>query len=277
MSAWSADDLIRRPHPSLRPFVGDYVGYDIAGLPAGTHLGLPSGELTFIVSIGEPLYQYDEAADRVEGFDVLLAGLHLRRTLIRHRGSMTGIQINVSPLAPRVFFDTPSAEFAHHSVDVAEVSRQIAVELHERANAARLWPERFDAVDDVLMRALHSVSGPRAEVAESWRRLQRSHGSLPVSLVAEQVGWSRRYLASQFRAEFGILPKDAARVLRFNRARHLIGAGAGTLAEIATVCGYFDQSHLNRDFKALTGTHPTGWLSADAVARVSRAAHAVRA
>lgn len=274
--AASSEDLTRRPHPSLRAFVGDYVGYDIAGLPAGMHLGLPSGTLTFIVSINEPLYQYDEATERVEGFDVLLAGLHLRRTLIRHRGAMAGIQINLSPLTPRAFFDTPAAGFAHHSVDVAEVSRRLATELHERVNAAPTWPERFDAIDDVLTRALRSAVGPRPEVAEAWRRIARSHGGLPVSLVADQVGWSRRHLASQFRAELGIGPKDAARVLRFDRARRLIGAGAGTLAEIAAACGYFDQSHLDREFKTLAGTSPTGWLGADAVARVSLRVPGVR-
>lgn len=276
MSASSDGDLIRRPPPSLRPFVGDYVGYDIAGLPAGMHLGLPSGALTFIVAINEPLYQYDEAAERVEGFAVLLAGLHLRRTLIRHCGAMTGVQINFSPLAPRVFFDIPSVEFAHRSVDVAEVSRQLAVELYERVNAAPTWAERFDAIDDVLTRALRSTVGPRPEVAESWRRIARRHGGLPVSLVADQVGWSRRHLTSQFRAEFGIGLKDAARVFRFDRARRLIGADAGTLAEIAAACGYFDQSHLDRDFRALAGTSPTGWLSADAVARVSATARGAR-
>ncbi|WP_068401708.1 AraC family transcriptional regulator [Kribbia dieselivorans] len=272
MAASGDANVIRRPHPSLRPFVGDYVGYDIAGVPAGVHLGLPSGALTFIVSIGEPLYEYDEAADRTEGYDVLLAGLHLERTLIRHHGAMAGIQINFSPLAPRAFFGNPASVFAHRSVEVADISRPLAVELHERVNVARGWPARFAAIDDVLVRALHPVIGPRPQVAEAWRRIVRSLGDVPVSLVADHVGWSRRHLTAQFRAEFGIAPKEAARVMRFNRARRLIGADAGTLAAIAVVCGYVDQPHLNRDFKALTGTSPTEWLSSDAIARVSRPA-----
>ena len=90
MSASRTDDLIGRPHPSLRPFVGDYVGYDISGIPAGTHLGLPSGTLTFIVSIDEPLFQVDALTGSREHFDVLLAGLHLRSTLIAHPGAMSG-------------------------------------------------------------------------------------------------------------------------------------------------------------------------------------------
>lgn len=106
---------------------------------------------------------------------------------------------------------------------------------------------------------------------ESWRRIAHSHGDLPVSLVADEVGWSRRHLNGQFRAEFGIGPKEAARVVRFDRARRMIKSGRAPLAEVAAVCGYTDQSHLNRDFKLLTGTNPTVWFDDDPIVRRSRA------
>ncbi|MGO2860696.1 MAG: helix-turn-helix domain-containing protein [Brevibacterium sp.] len=269
MSAAANGDLTRSPHARLRPFVGDYVGYDISDAPAGTHLGLPSGTMTFIVAIGEPLHQYMPESETVESFDVLLAGLHLRPTHIRHNGAMAGIQIDFTPLAPRVFFDVPAVEFAHHSLDLNDIARPVAVELHERVNVATSWPERFDAIDDVLLRTVHGSGGPRAEVVESWRRIARSHGGLPVSLVADEVGWSRRHLNGAFRAEFGIGPKEAARVIRFDRARRMITASRATLAEVAAVCGYTDQSHLNRDFKLLTGTNPTSWLDDDPIVRLS--------
>lgn len=269
MSTAASDDLTRSPHPRLRPFVGDYVGYDISGVPAGTHLGLPSGTLTFIVAIDQPLQQYIPESDAVESFDVLLAGLHLWPTLIAHNGAMSGIQINFTPFAPRAFFTTAAVEFAHHSVELRDIAGPIAAELHERVNAAPTWSKRFDAIDDVLVRAIHDDVGPRPrpEVVESWRQIARSHGGLPVSLVADEVGWSRRHLNEQFRAEFGIGPKEAARVIRFDRARRAISAGKSTLAEVAADCGYTDQSHLNRDFRLLTGTNPTGWLDGDPIAR----------
>lgn len=269
MSAVTTDDLIRSPHPRLRPFLGDYVGYDIAGVPAGTHLGLPSGSLTFIVAIGQPLRQYDLVAEADESFDVLLAGLHLKPTLIRHNGAMTGIQINFSPLAPRAFFGLPAVELAHHTYDLAELARPIAAQLHERVNEAASWSARFDAIDEVLIGALREGSRPRDEVVESWIQIARSHGGLPVSEVADRIGWSRRYLNTQFQAEFGIGPKEAARVLRFDRARRMISAEGTSLADIAVACGYSDQSHLNRDFLTLTGTSPRQWLSGDDVARLS--------
>ncbi|MGO2862067.1 MAG: helix-turn-helix domain-containing protein [Brevibacterium sp.] len=278
MSADPVDELTRHPHPRLRPFVGDYVGYDISGVPAGTHLGLPSGTLTFIVSIGEPLRQHIETSGSTEAFDVLLAGFHLRSTLIRHAGAMAGVQVNFGPFAPRAIFGIPAAEFAHRTYDLDEISRPIAAELPDRVNTAENWAARFDAIDEVLLSAAEanrrpsrqgSAGRPRPELLESWKQIAGSHGGLPVSLIADRVGWSRRHLNGQFGTEFGIGPKEAARVIRFDRARRMVSARDRSLAEIAAVCGYTDQSHLNRDFRLLAGTSPHRWLNDDPVARQS--------
>src|SRR5699024_12596507 len=92
------DELIRRPHPRLRPFVGDYVGYDILGVAAGTHLGLPSGALTFSVSIDAPLTQVEAGTEWAASFAVHLAGPHLRPTDLRARGAVAGRQIKINPV-----------------------------------------------------------------------------------------------------------------------------------------------------------------------------------
>ena len=47
-------------------------------------------------------------------------------------------------------------------------------------------------------------------------------------------------------------------MLRFQRAVGLLHAPARpTFAAIAAACGYFDQAHLNRDFRELAGATPT--------------------
>ena len=79
--------------------------------------------------------------------------------------------------------------------------------------------------------------------------------------VAAEVGWSRRHLSRQFRACIGVTPKTMAKILRFDAAASGIRNG-GRLAEVAAACGYFDQAHLNREFRAMSGWSPTKWRSA---------------
>src|SRR5699024_3334914 len=136
------------------------VGYDIFGVAAGTHLGLPSGALTFIVSIDAPLTQVEAGTGSAAAFDVLLAGLDPLATHSRHRCTQARVQITFTPVAPRALFWMPAAEFAHRTYDLVEVSRTIAAELHDRVISALTWDARFDAVDEVLLRTA-AEAGPR--------------------------------------------------------------------------------------------------------------------
>ncbi|MEO5874340.1 MAG: helix-turn-helix domain-containing protein, partial [Streptosporangiaceae bacterium] len=95
----------------------------------------------------------------------------------------------------------------------------------------------------------------------AWGRLLQSHGGISVAALALETGWSERRLSGRFRAEIGLPPKAAARVVRFDRARRLGAARPRLLADLAAEAGYFDQAHLAREFRALAGCPPSQWLA----------------
>jgi AraC-like DNA-binding protein len=68
-----------------------------------------------------------------------------------------------------------------------------------------------------------------------------------VADVAARVGWSDRHLGARFRADTGLSPEEAARVVRFDRARRALA----------------DQAHLTREWRAVSGLPPTRWLAAE--------------
>jgi AraC-like DNA-binding protein len=82
-----------------------------------------------------------------------------------------------------------------------------------------------------------------------------------VGQIADELGCSRRHLSDRFGTELGLPPKALGRVLRFQRAVGLL-RGGGELADVAYTCGYADQPHFNRDFRALAGVTPTEFLRA---------------
>ncbi len=91
-------------------------------------------------------------------------------------------------------------------------------------------------------------------------------GTITAAALAEETGWSGRHLRARFAAEFGITPKAAARVVRFDRARRLLQRRAASgrpleLAALAAHCGFYDQAHLDGEFRSFAGAPPTTWLA----------------
>ena len=75
--------------------------------------------------------------------------------------------------------------------------------------------------------------------------------------VAEELGVPRTHLSTRFRDELGLTPRDAARVVRVERAVESLRADPGAdLARLAVACGWYDQPHMHRDVLRLTGRTP---------------------
>ncbi|WP_194897141.1 helix-turn-helix domain-containing protein [Catenulispora pinisilvae] len=284
------DESVREPPgAALRPVVGWYSGYRQAGVPAGRHRGLPSPYLTLILTLDDPLTMLAHPDPRqVPGdFRLLLGGLHTAPALIGHDGRQSGVQIALDPLGARALLGIPAGELAEIDVSADAVLGRDIVLAQERLRAAKDWPGRFAVVDDWLAkRAAKSADKSAgksagtaipAELTHAWRLLLHSRGTLPIAELAEELGWSARRLSGRFSAEFGLTPKAAARVIRFDRARRRLAdrarrgpvevwpdadrrRGLG-LAGLAVDAGYYDQAHLDREFNALAGCPPVAWLA----------------
>ena len=254
------ESVLARPGPVLAPYVRSYIGYRYAGLAPGVHQGVPSGSVTFIVSLDDPVDMVALPGDQPPmGLDAFVGGLHLRPATIAHDGSGAGVSIELSPLGARALFGLPAASLAALVVDLRDLLGRAGDELVDRLRTAPTWPARFAVLDDVLGRGVDEASpAPAPEVVRAWHLLAASGGRTTVADLAADVGWSRRHLASRFRAELGVTPKSAARVLRFERTSALLDRGLA-LAEAAVAGGYYDQAHMTTEWRDLSGLTPARW------------------
>lgn len=246
--------------------------YRARGLEAGVHRGLPSTTLTTIFSLDGPvLGAWDEDALGTSSgsrADLVLAGMHTAPILIDQPTRQEGIQLQIDPLAARALFGVRAADLVG-GFDGIEVLGGAGRDLWEQVGDSTEWPQRVERIARVFRsRRAEPPTGAgrvRAEVAEAWRLILASRGQIPLDALATHVALSPRQLRTEFTSEFGLGPKSAARLARFEGALATISGTvhAGRtpdLAGVAADAGYADHAHLTREFRRFAGTSPSQWI-----------------
>lgn len=140
-------------------------------------------------------------------------------------------------------------------------------------NAAAGFDDLFWRVTKALENFTRAVSeergrGARAHVARMKEFLSRRFASkVTAREVADAAGLSVSRALHLFRRETGIPLWSHVARLRVDYARYLLRNTERSMADIAAECGFFDQSHFARTFKAAEGVPPLAYR---------RAAHGAR-
>lgn len=79
---------------------------------------------------------------------------------------------------------------------------------------------------------------------------------ISLKMLANLSGLSQFYFSRQFKKSMGVSPHQYIIKKRVNKAKYLLAKEKLDISEISLICGFTDQSHLNRHFKRLTGVTP---------------------
>jgi AraC-like DNA-binding protein len=177
--------------------------------------------------------------------------------LTEHDGHSVGMQVSLTPPGAYALLGLPMNKLAGLTVDLNDVLEH-GNQLSEQLAALNSWAERFEQLDLVLGSRLENARLPSPCIEWAWGLLMRTRGCVRVDFLAAELGWSRKRLGARFREQIGLSPKTAARMLRFEHARALLQHDDHLpLAEVAQVCGYYDQAHLTSEVNRITGVAPS--------------------
>ncbi|MEA5138937.1 helix-turn-helix domain-containing protein [Arcicella rigui] len=115
----------------------------------------------------------------------------------------------------------------------------------------------LEIVQNFLLSKL-KVLKPKLPLDDVLPLISKNGGLVNIDTVASQACVSTRQLERLFLQRLGLQPKFFARMTRFAKAWTLKEKFPDTKwTTIAYQCGYFDQMHLIRDFKAFCGISPS--------------------
>jgi len=252
----------REPAVPLRRYVRRYTAWLDRGTRLVRRRHLPSGLIPLIINFDADVGIRHGSSAEWTRHRTFTAGLHDVFTISESAGPNLGVQIDLTALGARLFYDQPLDGLVNRIVDCDDMSGPSFELLSSMLFDAPTWDARFDVLDREIESRVAEARPLNTRIEWAWHTLTRTAGRARIEDVRRETGWSERHFAASFRHEFGLTPKAFANVLRFGRAAQLLfRSSAARLTDVALTCGYFDQAHFNRDFQRFAGVSPTVAMS----------------
>ncbi|OFV90353.1 MAG: hypothetical protein A3G76_01655 [Acidobacteria bacterium RIFCSPLOWO2_12_FULL_65_11] len=157
-------------------------------------------------------------------------------------------------------FGVSPVELVNRADDASVVVGPRAGLLLEELRRATNVEAMVRAVECFLL--AHAASArPFHPVQQAASIVLRNKGRVSLAELIGASGVGERQFERKFTEQIGMTPKLYVRVVRLNHALQLKEQRPTlTWTEVSHRAGYFDQTHLVKDFKALTGARPSDFM-----------------
>ncbi|MDR0431366.1 MAG: helix-turn-helix domain-containing protein [Tannerellaceae bacterium] len=241
-----------RPHILLTPYIETY--WSVCGFKEKEefHKILPDGCVDIIFSIGE---------NRQFGLEPILPNIVGTMTTYlegSYSNNVNMLGIRFKPTGITAFTRIPIYEFTDQRIglDYRETifDESFFAELPEK----RTTGDCIRHLDSYLIKKLNRVFTPEDQIVYAVNLIQQTNGLLPLMEVANKSCLSIRHFERKFKNAVGISPKTFSKIIKFQYTRTYLKRNKNiSLFSAAIDCGYYDQSHLIKDFRVLSGNTPS--------------------
>ena len=246
------------PSAALAPFVRQFMLVEVRDTTV--RLRLPEPGLVLGVRY-RGLASVLDADAEVLLPQVTLAGLTNTARRMRTGAGGGVLLASFHPGGAAPFFSHPLHEFFGATIALEQVlPRREVARVHAQVGEAASDRERVAALEAYLLARLRP---PKTDplVAAALHAINEAQGALQIRPLARKLGISQDPLEKRFRRAVGASPKQFASLLRLRHAIDAYRPGA-SLTQLALAAGYFDQSHFNRELRAVTGQPPGRFFQA---------------
>ena len=236
------------PIPSLSHLVRHFLILESPGEGTTIHRLIPDGNPGIVFNYGVSFADFPTS---------FLYGQVTRPHPIVSTGAIGVFIVVLHPYALSLLTGIVVQELRDTVMSVQEVFGGEAAVLERQMLNAGSDQQRLDLVQRFLLQ--RDTELPDPEILYSLDRLTEQ--GIDIEGLAAELSIRRRTLERLFQTIIGIPPKQFAGIVR---TQHFLKALHQTesLTQLAYEFGYYDQSHLIRDFKAKTGITPGKYFAA---------------
>jgi AraC-like DNA-binding protein len=253
------------PGPPLDAFV-DAMWLHESGPGPGTSKErvLPTGQMQMIINLHDNRFSNFVGENEELGEDLpgaIISGTWSGYVTIdaSELVSVMGVSFKAGGSFP--FLGAKAGELRDVDAPLEALWGRDARDLRSRLIEAPTPAQKFRILESYLLEKADRPLETHRAVGYALDAFKRVPHGRTIAEVTEQVGLSARRFIEVFDEYVGLTPKLFCRVHRFQQVlRRVHTAKEVSWAEVANDCGYFDQAHFIRDFKAFSGINPTAYL-----------------
>lgn len=222
---------------------------------------LPDGCPEIVFNLGDRFQRIHSSAPSETQASTIVSGQLRKHILIRPTGRVELFGVRFYPHAGSIFLGLPMAELTDKIVSLDGVIGRRADELYELIAEGRTFGARVAAFETALMSVAAKMNGDHNLVARLSECVVANSGRISVSHLRDSFGLAERRLERIFDRTIGLSPKMFTRIVRFqNVVRHVEMAESPDLLDAALSFGYYDQSHMIREFREFAGKSPLAYF-----------------
>lgn len=253
-----------RPPAPLSAYVDQFWYY--AGFMRGhaKERLLPTGTIELVINLHEDevrTYDPDDLERCVRYPGSVVVGAHSRYFVLDTAEQNDVIGIHFKPGGAFPFLAPPADEFRNTHVDLEAIWGLETRHIREQLLAAATPEARFAVLENALLARINRAPQTHAAVLHALRCIDSAPHLHTIGGLTERLGLRPKRFIQLFTQQVGLTPKVYCRIQRFQRVIGMVGRQRQVdWADVAAGCGYYDQAHFIRDFRAFSGLNPGAYL-----------------
>lgn len=225
------------------------------------YIWIPDGNFTLIFSLGTPYYIYTGANTERIGKSILVGQMGSAVKLKLCPGNRF-IMVHLKPYGLHYFTGWDCTELKDRSIALENLFGYNLRSLSKYLSETPALAQCTDKIEDALSRisgeyAIHTL------VRSGVDAIQANNGKGSIKDICRELGTTKTTLEKYFAKTIGISPKVLARL---SRLQHFIEQKLAnphfSLTNATYESSYYDQSHLIKEFKLITGITPRKYFIA---------------
>lgn len=179
----------------------------------------------------------------------------MTRPIMNSRTNLVGVRFKPGMAYP--FFKIPVHKLTDIFVDYFDFVGQEANDLSCQLADLHSTEHQIFLLNNIFTKKLSALNTIETQMSRALKLIQSTGGVISIKQISDEVGWSRQHFTRKCLSYTGLTPKFLNQVIRIKKViKQYETDKFYNWSQLSVDGGYYDQSHMIKEFRKITGLTP---------------------